>query len=125
MTSCSTIRDVGHGVGHAPAALAGNGEDRIADQLSGAVVGDVAAPVGPHQLGPDRRRVDEDVGHVGPGAERVDVGVLEQQEPVVGTALEQGVLQVERLPVGHRAEPAHPQGARRGGDRRRPGGLHG
>ena len=33
-------------------------DDRIADQLAGAVVGDVAAALHRHQLGADRRRID-------------------------------------------------------------------
>ena len=36
-------------------------DDRVHDELAGAVVRDVAAPVRPHELGADRRRVDEDV----------------------------------------------------------------
>src|SRR5690606_37118206 len=43
--------DVGNRVSHPPAPLPGHGEDRVPDQLTGAVVGDVAAAIGPHQLG--------------------------------------------------------------------------
>ena len=37
---------VGDGVGHAAPALARHRQDRVADELAGAVVGDVAAAVG-------------------------------------------------------------------------------
>ena len=85
MTQLLDRAHVGDGVGHAAAPLAGHGEDRVADELAGPVVGDVAAPVGAHQLGADRRRVGTStLAEVGPGAERVDVRVLEQQQVVVG-----------------------------------------
>ena len=56
-TSCSTEQHVGDGVGHAAAPLAGHGEDRVADELARAVVGDVATAVGLHELGTDGRRI--------------------------------------------------------------------
>ena len=49
----------------------GTVEDRVADELARAVVGDVAAPVGPDELGADRRRVDQHVARVGARTPRV------------------------------------------------------
>ena len=46
---------VGHDVAQAVAPL-GQRDDRVADELAGSVIGDVATPVGVHQLRPDRRR---------------------------------------------------------------------
>ena len=43
-------------------------------------------------------------------AERVDVRMLEQQQVVVAARLEQRVLEVECLAVGHAAQPPHSQG---------------
>ena len=68
-------------------ATVGSDEDRVADELAGAVVGDVAAAVGLHQLGADLGRRHEQVAQVGPHAERVDVRVLEQQQVVVGASV--------------------------------------
>ena len=68
------------------AALAGHGEDRVADELPGTVVGDVAAAVGAHELGADVGRRHEHVAEVGAHAERVHVRVLEQQQVVVGAS---------------------------------------
>ena len=48
-----------------PGAGSGDGDDRVADELAGPVVGDVAAPVGLHQPRADRGRGDEHVGRVG------------------------------------------------------------
>ena len=54
-------RHVGDGVGHPPPALAGNRQDRIADQLPGAVIGDITPAVGPDEFCTDGRGVDEHV----------------------------------------------------------------
>ena len=99
--SCSTRAHVGDGVGHAAAPLAGHGEDRVADELAGPVVGDVAAPVG---RAPARRRptpaATSTLAEVGPDAERVDVRVLEQQQLVVARrSVEQAVLERVRVAV--------------------------
>ena len=48
-----------------PVAPLGERHDRVADELAGAVVGDVAAAVGVHELGADRRRRHEHVRRVG------------------------------------------------------------
>ena len=100
------LAHVRHGVGHAAAALAGYGADRVADELARPVVGDVAPAVGADEVGADVGGRDEHVAEVGAHAERVYVGVLEQQEVVVGAALEQRPLQVVGLGVGNGAEPA-------------------
>ncbi len=54
------LEAVARAPGPTPACV-GHREDRVADELARAVVGDVAAAVGPHQLGADRRRVDQHV----------------------------------------------------------------
>ena len=75
---------VGGGVGEPAAALPGQRQDRVADQLAGPVVGDVAAPVGPHQLGADRRPAARSRWpRSAADPERVHVRVLEQQQVVV------------------------------------------
>ena len=70
--------DIRDGVGHPAPPLPGHGEDRIADELAGPVVSDVAAAVGLYQLRTDICRGHEDVGRIRPHTERVDVRVLEQ-----------------------------------------------
>jgi len=47
------------------------------------VIGDVAASIGTHELGTDRRRVHQHVGRISPHAQRVDVGVFECEQVVV------------------------------------------
>ena len=73
------------------------------------MVGHVAAPVGPLELGADRDGVDQQVGRVGPQAERVHVRVLEQQEVVVGRPVAEAPLEDERVAVADGAQPPHPQ----------------
>ncbi len=113
---------IGDGVGHAAAPLAGHREDRIADELTRPVVGDVAAAVGTDQLRTDSFGSDEHVGGIGPHAQREDVGMLEQQQMVVGRMLEQRVLQRERIAVAHTTEPPD---AQRGHGTRAPGTSRG
>ncbi len=43
----------------------GEGDDRIADQLTRAVVGDIASAVGADEIGADRRGRNQDVVKVG------------------------------------------------------------
>ncbi len=81
---------------------------RVDDQLARPVVGDVAAAVGPHQLGADRRRCRQHVGRVGPHAQGVDVGVLEDEQIVVVRPLGQRSLDRPRLGVGDPSQPADP-----------------
>ena len=73
------------------------------------MVGHVAAPVAADQLGPDRRRRHQHVGEIGPDPEGVDVGVLEQEQVVVGRR-EQRLLQGVGVPV---PDPPEPAGAER------------
>ena len=82
----------------------------IADELSGAVVGHVAAALHRHQFGTDRGGIDEHVdGEVGAWAVREHVRVLEQQQVILDAVGEQRLLHRERLAVGNPAEPANPQ----------------
>ena len=91
--------------------------NRVAHQLAGAVIGDVATPVDLMDLGADgggEFRGDEDIGAVAEPPHGVGVGMLEQQQVVVrGTArnpaLVKGPLQVPGLLVGQPAEPAGPE----------------
>ena len=73
-------------------------EDRVADELAGPVVGDVATPVGVDELGADRLRIDEDVLGARPHAEGVHMRVL-QQEQVLATA------PARRAPAAGRGRP--------------------
>ena len=71
-------------------------------------------PVGAQQLGTERSGLDEQMLRPGTNAERVDVRVLEQQQPVVGVGAgsPQGALQSMGIAVGDPlAEPAQAQGA--------------
>ncbi len=92
-----------------PGAGSGDGDDRVADQLAGPVVGDVAAPVGLHQPRADRGRGDEHVGRVGAGAEGEDVVVLEQQESVDRAPSVEGPLEEVCFVVADVSEPSDPQ----------------
>ena len=84
-------------------------DDRIADQLAGAVIGDVASPIGSHQLGPDRLRADQNVLGPSPHAERVDVGMLEEKQIVVAGPREQRPLERVGVVVADPSEPACPK----------------
>ncbi len=95
------------------AAVGRQVEDGVADELAGAVVGDLAAAVGldhfdaaPRPLG--RRQQDVGLGCVAP--ERVDMGVLEQQQPLGPVAVAQGLarldLQLEGARILDAPEPA-------------------
>jgi hypothetical protein len=98
-------------MGAARGQAAGQREDRIHDQLSGPVVGDVAAPVGPRDRGSEGSRVAQDVRRVGPHPEGEHVRVLEHEQVVVGSPLGEAPLERVGLVVGHGAEPADPQHA--------------
>ena len=106
ITTCSIA--VRRGAGTERGA-GGHVDDRVADQLARPVVGDVAAPVGSHQLGPDRGRVDEHVGRVGVHPERVDVRVLEQQQVVVAARGRAGRAAARAPRVGDPTQPANPE----------------
>ena len=90
-------------------------EDRIADQLSRAVIGDVAAASGLDDLDAARGQRLGGGDDVRPGlgelhAERDDMGMFEQQQRVgdaIGAPVfDEGLLQVERFAVGDQAEAA-------------------
>ncbi len=95
-----------------------DGEDGIDDQLTGAVVGHVATTVGDDEGCADFGRVHEDVRGIRPDTERKDVGVLENEEVVVVGAPGQALLEVQRLGVGNRTDPAYAQYAVRRGPAR-------
>jgi len=62
------------------------GNDRIAHELTGTMVGDLSATVTFHDLhssGPQPLTVRQDIGAVGVATQRVDVAVLEQQQRIV------------------------------------------
>jgi hypothetical protein len=84
--------------------------DDVADELSGPVVGDIAAPVGPVHRGPDSRRiVDEHVFRSGPHAERVHRWVLEEEQVVVAAAVGvEAPLKSEPVFVADAAQPTNP-----------------
>ena len=96
----------------------GHTEDRVADQLAGAVVRHVATAIGLDQLGPHRRGRHEHMVERGAHAERVDVRVLEEEQVVV-RVLEQGVLERVRVAVAHASEPARVQHAQSSCDQSR------
>ena len=103
-------------VAHVPVhvgAVRAKVEDRVGDQLAGAVVGDVAAAPGlverdAELLEPGGGGDDIGSGRVAAGAERDDVGVLEEQQHVVHATqpplLGKLPLYCEPLAVGDRAE---------------------
>ena len=101
--------DVVDGVGHATPALARQVKQRIPDQLTRTVEGDVAAPVGTFEVGTDLLGGRQQVLGVRPHAQRVDGMVLEQQQVVVGALGEESPLEGEGVPVADPAQPADPE----------------
>jgi hypothetical protein len=87
----------------------GNVEDQVADELAGTVVRDVATAVGTHDLGSDRRRVDQHVCGVAPYPDGEDVWMLEKQQMVVRVARMKSVLEYVGLLVGDSTEPPDPE----------------
>ncbi len=86
-------------------------EDGIADELSGAVEGDIAAAVGFEQFdaaGGEGFAGEEDVAAVGVAAEGDDGRMFEEKEGVADTVLfaefDEGLLEVERGGVVGEAE---------------------
>lgn len=73
------------------------------------MVGDVAAPVGAHHLGAQGLGVDEEVVEGAAGAQGDDVGVLQQQQVVVGRVSEEPPLEGVRVGVGHPPQPPDAQ----------------
>ena len=89
------------------------GHDGIADQLAGAVVGDVAAAVDVETLRADSGQSllgDEEVGAVAVAAHGVDVGMFLQEQvirpcPAGLPAFPEGALQVPGLVIREAAQP--------------------
>jgi len=82
-------------------------DDGIADQLTGTVIGDVAAALDRHEVGSHRRRITLQVlVEFGPRTVREDVRMLEEQQMVVVAVLEQRGLERESLQVRNSAQPA-------------------
>ena len=84
--------------------VVGHRDDRVGHQLTRAVIGDVAAAVRPLERGADRSRVDQHMTVIGVRAERVGVGMPEDEEVVVAPLHGQGVLEVVGLAVRDRPE---------------------
>ena len=94
----------------------GQRQDRVADELPGTVVGDVASAPDGDEVGADRLWVAAQVvRQVGVASVGEDVVVLEQQHVLLVSVFEQRLLDGERLAVRHTAEPAD---AKRGVGRR-------
>ena len=85
-----------------------HGEQGVADQLAGSVVGDVTAAVDPDHLDSHRCRFDQHMIDVAVGAEGVHGRVLQQQQVVLDRAPADRPLQGPRLPVRDASQPAHP-----------------
>ncbi len=123
-SSCSGDPDVGEridhelfdrahvrdGVGAGASTFAGQGEDRIADELTRTVIRDVAATVGLHDRGAAGRGGGSQVRRIGPHAEGVGVRVFEEEQMVVGPGASQPVHQRVGVTVGDPAQPAQTQG---------------
>jgi hypothetical protein len=103
--------DVLHDVAQ-PVPPLGQRHDGIADELTRAVIRDVAAPVGRFEIGTDIGRRHEQVRRVSLPAERVDVRMLEQQEVIIHGAGVKGALEAQGLPVRDAPEPAGSQNGR-------------
>ena len=84
----------------------GERHDRVAHQLPGPVIRDIAAPIGDDELGTHRRRLAQDVLPLRARTERVHVRVLLQQQVLVFGVLVHRALQ--RLGVAVRDEPEPP-----------------
>jgi len=108
------------------------GKDRIGDQLTGAVVGDLAAPLDAENLNPAAFELGgrgQDVGWVGLPAEGQDGRVLDEQEavadPTVRTLAGNPLLERPGLAIGHPTEPDRLERAHLGLVDRRAGWLDG
>ena len=106
------VGDVGDGVGRARSAtvFGGQRQDRVTDQLSRTVIGDVATSIHADEFRSDMCWVDENIGaQIGTRAVGEHVRMLEQQQMVGGAVAEQRLLDGEHLAVRHATEPAHMQ----------------
>ena len=88
-------------------------QDRVADELTGAVEGDVATAIHVVHLGPETDPVDEEVGAVAVASDGEHRRVLQQEQIVVpgptdDLPLMDCPLQIPRLGVG---QPTQPSGA--------------
>ena len=82
-------------------------DDRVADELTGTVVRDVAAALDRHEVGADRGRVALQVGReVGMRAVGEHMVVFEQQQVLLVPVIEQRLLHRQRLAVRHPPQPA-------------------
>src|SRR6187397_1136679 len=85
-------------------------QDRVADELTRSVVRDVATAVDGDEVGADRRRIAAEVlGEVRVLPVREHVIVLEQQQMLLTTVVEQRLLDGKRLAVRHPSQPSDPQ----------------
>ena len=87
----------------------GDVHHRVRHELARAVIRDVAAPVGLHQLGTHGDRIDQHVGTIGVRPQREHVGVLEHEEVVVTAPVVHGTLDSQRFDVRDPSEPPHPE----------------
>ena len=80
-------------------------QDRVANELAGAVICDVAAALGSNQFGTDSSGLALQIGReVSCPPVGKDVRVLEEQQVLLGAVFEQRRLDRERFTVGHAAQ---------------------
>ena len=102
------LLDVAHMLGGTQPV--GHVDDRVADQLSRAVVRDVATPADADELGADVSGVTTQVAvEIRSRPVGEDVRMLQQQQVLLASTVEQRLLDGQRLPVRDRAEPADAQ----------------
>ena len=110
------------GVGHPSPAPTGHVEDRVTDQLTRTVVGDVATPISLDELGTKRTKlisVDQQVLTGGAATRGDRVGMLQEKQMITATD-EQRPLKGQRVSVRDPPEPTDPKSpvvARAGGQR--------
>ncbi len=103
--------DVAHVIGRTQPVA--DVDDRIADELSGTVVRDVATALDGDQFGADRGGLATQVrGEVGPSTVGEHVRVFQQQQVLAVAVFEQRRLNRQRLAIGHSTQPPD---AQRGG----------
>ena len=81
-------------------------DDRVADELTGTVIGDVAAAIGFDELGADRRGIAQHVRAIGARTERVDVRMFLQEQVLLVRVLVHRALQRLAFTVRNEPEPA-------------------
>ena len=96
-------------VSRAGARVVGHRHHWVRHELAGAVIGDVATPVGPLQHGTDGGRVDQHMRLVRVRADGEHVRVLQDQQVVVAVTARQRVLEVERFVVRDRPQATDAQ----------------